>query len=165
MKIIVYISPVLLILIEEHSTHTMYLNMERIRNNKAEYILLNTIKEIRNKRRSIGFGDDFLYTSNMFSHWMLDESRHGFPHASHFSAISQGWFSNWNPRSVMPGFPTTTDNLCRKINLSGPSIVFVPKNSALFECMSLRSPIIYSLHGIFVDYDGPVAVMFRDVVQ
>jgi len=131
--------------------------------NNREYIMINTIRDIRHQRQGAGLGDDFLYTSNMFSHWMLGESRHGFPHAAHFSAISQGWFSNWNPRSVMPGFPTTTDNLCRKITLSGPSIVLVPKNSALFECMSSKPPINYSINGIFFDYDGPVAVMFRDI--
>ena len=125
--------------------------------------MINTIRDIRHQRQDAGLGDDFLYTSNMFSHWMLGESRHGFPHAAHFSAISQGWFSNWNPRSVMPGFPTTTDNLCRKITLSGPSIVLVPKNSALFECMSSKPPINYSINGIFFDYDGPVAVMCRDI--
>lgn len=131
--------------------------------NDREYIMINTIRDIRNQRQGAGLGYDFLYTSNMFSHWMLGESRHGFPHAAHFSAISQGWFSNWNPRSVMPGFPTTTDSLCRKITLSGPSIVLVPKNSALFECMSSRPPINYSINDIFYDYDGPVAVMFRDI--
>ena len=131
--------------------------------NDREYIMINTIRDIRNQRQGAGLDYDFLYTSNMFSHWMLGESRHGFPHAAHFSAISQGWFSNWNPRSVKPGFPTTTDSLCRKITLSGPSIVLVPKNSVLFECMSSRPPINYSINGIFLDYDGPVAVMFRDI--
>ena len=163
LKICFYSFPILWMSVQEVSNHIYISNIDRIINNKAEFILLNNIEKIRNDRRTAGFSGDFLYTSNMFSHWMLNESRHGFPHASHFSAISQGWFSNWNPRSVMPGFPTTTDSLCRKITLSGPSIVLVPKNSALFECMSSRPPVNYSINDIFYDYDGPVAVMFRDI--
>ena len=162
-KTALYVIAIIWIVFEKNSNNSYIASINRIMNNEAEFVLLNTIENIRNERRAAGFGGDFLYTSNMFSHWMLNESRHGFPHASHFSAISQGWFSNWNPRSVMPGFPTTTDSLCRKITLSGPSIVLVPKNSALFQCMSSRPPINYSINDIFFDYDGPVAVMFRDI--
>jgi hypothetical protein len=94
------------------------------------------IVEFLGQRQSIGLPTDFLDGGDMYPHWQLRESRHGFPHAQNMQHIILGWYQ-YLPRMTHLEFPYTRDELCRQINKRGPSVVFM-QFSYMFGCLLSR---------------------------
>ena len=120
------------------------------------------IDPILNNRKFLGFQTDFLHTHNMFSHWILSESRHGFPHASHFGHIDQMWFADLRINPLVTGIVTTPSALCRKLNYMGPTLLFVPISSRIYSCLGFEEPRFYSIE-TFIQSNN-TAVFVRNVL-
>lgn len=76
---------------------------------------------------------DFLDIGDMYSHWRLSESRHGFPHAQNMQHIILGWYSSiYRMQHIM--FPYTREELCHQVIERGPSVVFM-QFSYMFSCL------------------------------
>ena len=95
-------------------------------------IQVNDIRKYINQREKNNLGKDFLHISNMYVHWKLDESRYGFPHAANIGHITE---NKWTNLKKFYDFelPKNKDDICKKINDSGISIIFTDKKSGSIE--------------------------------
>ncbi len=78
---------------------------------------------------------DFLNPSHMYLHWTLDQSRHGFPHASHTEHI----FNNWWVKVRKPmglDIPTIPEEYCEKIEQKGPRFVVDRPDEQVLSCFT-----------------------------
>jgi len=94
---------------------------------------LKEITEFLNERHLLSRKIDFLDIGDMYSHWMLNESRHGFPHAQNMQHIILGWYSSLH-RMQHIIFPYTREELCHQVIERGPSVVFMTF-SYMFSCL------------------------------
>lgn len=93
------------------------------------------VKDIRkyiDHREKNNLGKDFLHISNMYVHWKLDESRHGFPHAANIGHINE---NKWVALKDFYDFtlPKNKDDICKQINESGITNIFTDKKSRGME--------------------------------
>lgn len=75
----------------------------------------------------------FLSPEDMYVHWRLKESRHGFPHAGNTVQITQGWWQYIKK----PGTFSTPSNIaeyCMALNSSGIKVIFLDPGSKLNSC-------------------------------
>ena len=99
------------------------------------YLLqLNVAERVLEARTSLGLPVDFLYVTNMYVHWKLMESRHGFPHAANIDHIGRGWWGSVEKTTILE-FPYSREDLCNKLQRSQISVIFTELNSFSFECM------------------------------
>ena len=91
------------------------------------------IVEFLGRRQSTGLPTDFLDIGDMYPHWQLRESRHGFPHAQNIQHIVLGWYASLH-RMTHIDFPYTREELCRQVIIRGPSVVFMTF-SYMFSCL------------------------------
>lgn len=71
--------------------------------------------------------NNFLYIDDMSSHWILKESRHGFPHAAHSKhIIAKRW---WDEIKMPDHFshPINSNEYCEAIEEKGPKLVILGK--------------------------------------
>ena len=85
------------------------------------------------QRRSVGLPIDFLDIGDMYPHWQLQESRHGFPHAQNIQHIVLGWYASLH-RMTHIDFPYTREELCHQVIVRGPSVIFMTF-SYMFSCL------------------------------
>lgn len=64
----------------------------------------------------------FLYPTNMYVHWALNESRYGFPHHANTIQIFNGWFENLKYENPID-MPYNTYQYCNKIQNQGPMFI------------------------------------------
>ncbi len=105
-------------------------------NQEARHAQASRFQEIADyltQRRALGLPEDFLDIGDMYPHWQLRESRHGFPHAQNMQHIILGWYQ-YLPRMTHLEFPYTREELCRQVNTRGQSIVFM-QFSYMFGCL------------------------------
>lgn len=122
--------------------------------------VLADIKSITLERKRLGMNSDFLHVSHMYSHWMLGEPRHGFPHAANFSHIGQGWWEGLD-RVKSIDFPYNQNQLCEKLQSNGPSIIFASGDSPIDQCLVSKSSIYKELDSPAVSTPG-LKVFARD---
>ena len=91
------------------------------------------IVEFLGHRQLAGLPTDFLDIGDMYPHWQLQESRHGFPHAQNIQHIVLGWYASLH-RMTHIDFPYTREELCHQVIVSGPSVVFMTF-SYMFSCL------------------------------
>ncbi len=107
-----------------------YILHSKISNDFSE---IQTLVDSRNPRYS------FLVTEDNLPHWVLNESRHGFPHASVFVRITRGKsdLENVFPKDILEKatflFPMK-ENLCDSLLLRAPEITFVGRGSLEDKC-------------------------------
>ena len=100
---------------------------------------LTDIKVILNEHLKTEDSISFLDTSHMYSHWRLNQSRHGFPHAANFRHIEIGRWDKLNSESKkLTNFPYSSDEICHKLKLAGPNIIFTKNNTIAQKCLSKR---------------------------
>lgn len=71
--------------------------------------------------------NNFLFINDMYSHWILKEPRHGFPHAAHTEHIIR---KKWWSEVEMPdhfNHPINDVEYCKLIEKQGPKIVIIRK--------------------------------------
>jgi len=101
-------------------------------------------------------GHDFLAVSDMKSHWLLQQSRHGFPHAANTKHIHNGWWGK-APEVTQIFAPRTGEAYCARLLSAGPEYVFDRRDGFVVDCLtSAASP--YSLDSTLV---GTEIVAFR----
>ena len=94
---------------------------------------LEYIKTFLSSRKANQKPIDFLDTQGIYSHWKLNESRHGFPSPSLFNDI---YLNKWSIIQPPPNtFPNTRTRLCKKMREEGPSIIFIEQNTEGAECL------------------------------
>lgn len=64
----------------------------------------------------------FLYPTNMYVHWALDQSRHGFPHHANTIQIFNGWFKDLKFKNPID-LPYNNYQYCNKIQNQGPLLI------------------------------------------
>lgn len=85
-------------------------------------------------------GHDFLVVFNMTPHWLLRQSRHGFPHASNTRHIYAGWWKD-APAVTHIFAPRTGAAYCARLLSDGPELVFDWREGNLVACLtSAASP-------------------------
>lgn len=99
---------------------------------------LEVTRKVLAARAAVGLPADFLYVTNMFVHWELNEPRHGLPHASNFDHIGRGWWSSIEKTNILD-FPYNRQDLCNKLKDSNIHIIFTELNSLSFECLKKYS--------------------------
>ena len=105
------------------------INISHSDNNRVSYIK-NYLKE----RYSKGEPTDFLDVRGMYSHWKLNESRHGFPPAANVNNIYRG---DWkNVKNGLDFVPYTKEALCKMFYEKSPSIIFVEEFSEAEKCLA-----------------------------
>lgn len=105
-------------------------------NHVAHHPQAGRLQEIRlflNERRADLLAADFLDIGDMYSHWKLRESRHGFPHTQNIQHIILGWYSSLHRIQHLP-FPYTREELCNQVKEHGPSVVFM-NFAYMFSCL------------------------------
>lgn len=78
---------------------------------------------------------DFLIPEDMKAHWMLDEARHHFPHATNTQHVFFGW---WEKLNVEPSFfyaPHNGHQYCQILQDHGPTLVVVTPNDYVTPCL------------------------------
>jgi hypothetical protein len=93
-------------------------------------------------------GSSFLAPENMYIHWMLKESRHGFPHAAHtYSIVRNLWIENSKLQSYK--FPNSLDSYCSLIEKSGINLIVLKDSSVIpsgcFSSSTSRYKLSYKL--------------------
>lgn len=96
---------------------------------------LDVTKKVLEARKLLRLELDFLYVTNMYVHWKLSESRHGFPHAANIDHIGRGWWDKLERTNIL-NFPYSREDLCNKLQHSEIHIIFTELNSFSFECMN-----------------------------
>ena len=96
---------------------------------------LDVTKRVLEARTLLGLQLDFLYVTNMYVHWKLSESRHGFPHAANIDHIGRGWWGSVERTNIL-NFPYSREDLCNKLQHSEIHVIFTELNSFSFECMN-----------------------------
>ena len=108
-------------------------------------------------------GSSFLAPENMYIHWKLKESRHGFPHAAHtYSIVRNLWIENSKLSSYK--FPNSLNSYCSLIEKSSIDLIVLKDSSVIPSgCFTLstskyklsynldiknndKSLLIYTLH-------------------
>ena len=85
---------------------------------------------------------DFLFIDDIRSHWMLSESRHGFPQAANTRHII---LLDWWTEIKMPihfEHPTNSEEYCMALEKKGPSLVFIYQLKN-FETSCLKTSSVY----------------------
>lgn len=95
---------------------------------------------------------DFLDIGDMYPHWRLSESRHGFPHAQNMQHIILGWYSSLH-RMQHIIFPYTREELCHQVIERGPSVVFMTF-SYMFNCLLSKES------GYLLERNSPELIIF-----
>lgn len=95
---------------------------------------------------------DFLDIGDMYPHWRLSESRHGFPHAQNMQHIILGWYSSLH-RMQHIIFPYTREELCHQVIERGPSVVFMTF-SYMFSCLLSKES------GYLLERNSPELIIF-----
>lgn len=75
----------------------------------------------------------FLVPYNMRAHWMLRESRYGFPHAANLVQSDLGWW-NQAPSTTSFALFSDTSEACESIYRSSVTVIFLPTSSPLGHC-------------------------------
>ena len=96
---------------------------------------LDVTKKVLETRKLLGLELDFLYVTNMYIHWQLSESRHGFPHAANIDHIGRGWWDKVERTNIL-NFPYSREDLCNKLQHSEIHVIFTELNSFSFECLN-----------------------------
>lgn len=78
---------------------------------------------------------NFLVIFDMKTHWRLNESRHGFPHAANTHHIYTGWWQEIKPASTF-FTPRDAKEYCSRIKSNGPKIIFDMNDGDMIECLS-----------------------------
>lgn len=105
-------------------------------NQEAHHAQEAKFKEITaflGEQRRLSRGVDFLDIGDMYPHWQLSESRHGFPHAQNMQHIILGWYSSLYRMQHLI-FSYTREELCHQVIERGPSVVFMTF-SYMFSCL------------------------------
>lgn len=105
----------------------------------------------------------FLFPDDMKAHWLLDEPRHGFPHAANTMQIFRGWWENITLRSSHFFVMSNGVQYCEKIRSNGPDLIVIQPNSFLLPCMTSAASG-YQLETTMEKPIGKIMV-FRRVVQ
>lgn len=105
---------------------------------------LDLVKAVLTERVMNNSPRDFIYLSNMYVHWKLQESRHGFPHAANIDHINRQWWINVQKSNIID-FPYTKQQICSKLTYSNIAVIFTEIGSSEYECM-LKLPDKYELH-------------------
>jgi hypothetical protein len=84
----------------------------------------------------------FLYPTNMYVHWALNESRHGFPHHANTIQIFHGWFKDLKFKNPID-LPYDNYQYCNKIQNQGPLLIitdnFINRDSdPINECFKSK---------------------------
>ena len=108
--------------------------------NKKDSVLISKISNIINERPE---GQrDFLFLNDIRTHWILNESRHGFPNAANTQhIIERKWWKNIS----MPNHfrhPISSDEYCEMLEEKGPTLLLI-KNLEDFELVCLRKSSLY----------------------
>jgi hypothetical protein len=124
-------------------------------NQEAHHSQESKLKEITaflDERHLLSRRIDFLDIGDMYSHWMLSESRHGFPHAQNMQHIILGWYSSLH-RMQHIMFPYTREELCHQVIERGPSVVFMTF-SYMFSCLLSKES------GYLLERNSPELIIF-----
>lgn len=81
---------------------------------------------------------DFLVLFDMKTHWKLNESRHGFPHAAHTHHIYKGWWKQVNPTSSFITARNKTE-YCSTLQNKGPQVIFERNEGDFIKCLSSQN--------------------------
>jgi hypothetical protein len=139
---------------------TALVSAARINRPHPQESVLADIKNVTLARKRLGKSAEFLDISHMYSHWMLGESRHGFPHAANIVHIGRGWWEKLD-RSKSIDFPYNRNQLCEKLQSNGPSIIFVSGDSPVDQCLISKSSVYKKLDSPVVSTPG-LKVFARD---
>lgn len=124
-------------------------NQEAFHPQSAKY---EEIVRFLQQRRQFNLPVDFLDLGDMYPHWKLHESRHGFPHAQNIQHIVLGWYTSLHRMNHLV-FPYTREELCTQVNKNGPTIIFL-QFSYMFQCL-LGTTSQYTL-----DQNTPDVIIF-----
>lgn len=80
----------------------------------------------------------FLDAQNMYSHYALQEPRHGFPHASNVGHIIFGWWQS-APQSDLLFVPRTIEELCAGFETLGPHWIFSKPDDEISKCLAIST--------------------------
>ncbi len=97
-------------------------------------------EQLRILQANLKAGESFLVPHSMYVHWVMTESRHGFPHASNTDHVLKGW---WTGLPNADSFSTPRDEYeyCNLLRTTGPSVVAIRDDSALAACLTTtRTP-------------------------
>ena len=89
----------------------------------------------QSSQKLTGSESSFLYIDHMYPHWKLNESRHGFPHAAHFSHINDGWYLKVPVGLLDDIMPKNSENLCKKLINTGPKLLIAEKYTNTIQCL------------------------------
>ena len=87
---------------------------------------------------------DFLFLDDMYVHWKLKESRHGFPHSANTIHIFSGFWQSVKMPKLF-SHPTNGSQYCMALNSKGPSILIVSDQMLKFEIECLSRLSTYDL--------------------
>ena len=103
-----------------------------VKDNNAFYSRFVEIEKYLSKSNN---NKSFLALDDMYVHWKLRESRHGFPHAAHIRHISRGWWEEIESNNKLKT-PSNNNDLCKMLNKEGPDIIFDKADTKLLNCLS-----------------------------
>lgn len=86
----------------------------------------------------------FLSPEDMYVHWKLRESRHGFPHAGNTVQITQDWWVNIRKSEAFIS-PSNIDEYCKALNASNIKVIFLDPTSKLNSCFEYNNQQVRSL--------------------
>jgi hypothetical protein len=102
--------------------------------------LLETIKSFSDT--SILLQQPFLFPTEMYSHWILNESRHGFPHAANIAHINHGWWESIkNP--IILDLPKSSMEYCSFLLKNGPKTIFIKYDIVTITCLESKENRVY----------------------
>lgn len=102
-----------------------------------QFTVYQDISAIVHTREKRGLSTTFLHVSHMYTHWRLNQSRHGFPHAANFGQIEANWLESLeHERIQLIDFPYSKSQLCDKILVNGPTVVVADKGSSTYHCLT-----------------------------
>lgn len=78
----------------------------------------------------------FLSPDHMYSHWKLNEPRHGFPHAANTAHIIRGWWEQTDETRFFSS-PKSSIDYCHEISDAFVAVVFLKPESPLDECFGV----------------------------
>ena len=126
---------VIIIVFSSNEVKTSFGSLQNFFQDSQRQLELNQISKYLIQKKETISNLDFLHLTNMHLHWNLNESRHGFPHASNIQHIYANYWKDLK-REYILSIPKDKKQVCNMINNSDIEIIFTDKNSNVYnECL------------------------------
>lgn len=106
----------------------------------------------------------FLAPSDMKLHWMLDEPRHGFPHAANVGFVFAGY---WEGLDFPARFrlPTTGAAFCEMLEARGPAIVATRAGAPELACLEAGGETTYAAAATVTSGTGRPILVYERIAR